>query len=194
MSEYIVIRDSRLNGNLPGSFVRWWHDLNVITTSASSSLRAVFNGVTEVHRRKGRIHTIFLLCHGFAGSSPNRRMSGDLGGQGLQLAREGVLHGNVVDWTQIQNKAANIVVYACAASNTESGNEFTTEDGIYLMGALAIHTNANVYAGDRIQWYSPSTFDFGRWEGNLLKFSPSGTAPVRVSRAPVEFNQLNSLI
>lgn len=54
--------------------------------------------------------------------------------------------------TAIRNKVQNIVVYACAAANTERNNEGTTSDGRYLMGALAIHTNASVFAADRIQW------------------------------------------
>ena len=190
MPEYVVARDERLGGTLPNALVQWWNNLNVITTNAATPLRNLFDGVTSLHGSHGRMHTMFVLCHGFAGSSNRMRMSGDFGGQGLQLGREGVLHRNVSAWEAIKNKLNNIVVYACAAANTEDGNEFTTEDGQYLMGALAIHTNTTVYAANRIQWYQPRNFDFGRWEGQLYAFPPSGGSPRPVNRAPTELRQL----
>jgi hypothetical protein len=60
---------------------------------------------------------------------------------------------NVAMWTAIHRKVEHIIVYSCGAANTERRNQGTRADGRYLMGALAIHTNANVYAADRIQWY-----------------------------------------
>lgn len=191
MAEYVIARDRRLTGTLPNAFVQWWYNLNVITTDGATPLRQLFNSVNSLHGEHGKLHTLFVLCHGFAGSSTRLRMSGDVGGQGLQLGREGVMHGNVSAWEAIKGKVTNIVVYACAASNTEAGNEFTAEDGQYLMGALAIHTDATVYAANRIQWYQPQNFDFGRWEGQLYKFSPTGTPPQPVNRVPVELREVS---
>jgi hypothetical protein len=54
---------------------------------------------------------------------------------------------------QIKNKVRNIVIYACAAADTQLGNENTEADGKYLMGALALCTNADVFAADQIQYY-----------------------------------------
>ena len=71
--------------------------------------------------------------------------------------------------------------------------EGTTSDGLYLMGALAIHTNAVVYAADRIQWYrrynnlANGRYDFGEWEGTLRQFPPDGGPPTVVAGPPVEF-------
>lgn len=190
MSEYVVVRDSRLEGAMPGVFTAWWNNLNIISTSNSAPLQNVFDQVNAFKAEHGKMHTMFVLCHGYAGASNNLMMSGDFGGQGLQLGAENVLHTNVSAWEEMKDTVTNIVIYACAAANTEAGNEFTTEDGEYLMGALAIHTNAVVYAADRIQWYTPSDFDFGQWEGRLLKFKPSGEPPVVVSHVPVGFNEL----
>jgi len=175
---------------MPGVFTAWWNDLNIISTSGSDPLQNVFDQVNELKQEHGKMHSMFILCHGYAGSSSNLMMSGDFGGQGLQLGTENILHNNVSAWEEIEDTVSNIVVYACAAANTEAGNEFTTEDGEYLMGALAIHTNAVVYAADRIQWYTPGDFDFGQWEGRLLKFKPSGAPPTEVSGVPVGFNEL----
>jgi len=190
MPEYVVVRDSRLEGQMPGVFTAWWNDLNIISTSETTPLQRVFEQINDLKEEHGKMHTLFILCHGYAGGSNNLMMSGDFGGQGLQLGKEDVLHSNVSAWAEIEDAVSNIVVYACAAANTEAGNEFTTEDGEYLMGALAIHTNANVYAADRIQWYTADDFDFGQWEGRLLKFKPSGEPPTSVSGVPVGFNEL----
>lgn len=119
---------------------------------------------------------MFIMCHGYAGQNERAQMSMDAGGMGLQLGRENVLHENVSLWSAIKNRVENIVVYSCAASNTESGNEGTAADGRYLMGALAIVTNASVFAADRIQWYNTykglanGRFEWGAWEGRLLAF------------------------
>jgi hypothetical protein len=190
MSRYVVLRDTRLTGNLPGSFASWWHNLQHLTVYGAINLRIPMEMCRRFRAQHGRMHSLFILCHGFAGTSDARQQSGDFGGQGLQLGRENVTHENVSDWTGIAGCFENIVVYACAAANTERGAEFTTEDGQYLMGALAIHTRATVYAANRIQWYNPTNFDFGRWEGQLYRFPASGQPPTRVSRPPVEFSSM----
>lgn len=190
MSEHVILRDLRLTGNMPGGFTSWWHNLNQISVYGSIHHSTTFSLLRDFFREHGRMHTLFILCHGYAGSSEVRQQSGDFGGGGLQLGLEGLTHGNVSRWSSIRGYFDNIVVYACAAANTESGAEFTTQDGQYLMGALAIHTNTTVYAADRIQWYNPANFDFGSWEGQLMRFPPAGTAPSRVSRVPVDLSQM----
>ncbi len=187
MFEYLIIRDRRLSGTLPIVAAL------TITCNldASTPLQNAFSRVgTAVTLNGGKLDTIFILCHGFAGSNPSAQVSMDAGGMGLQLGTENVLHGNVSLWEAIKDKTSNIVVYSCAASNTESGNEGTAADGRYLMGALAIHTNATVYAADRIQWYQPSDYDFGAWEGQLWQFPPSGASPTRTAAPPVSLSDV----
>lgn len=142
MATYLALRDLRLQGGVPARA-----GLSIINTNRHTPLASVFGQIKNI----GKIHTMFVLCHGFAGSNARARVSMDAGGEGLQLGSENVLHSNVAMWTAIAGKVQNIVIYACAASNTERGNEGTTADGRYLMGALAIHTNATVFAADRIQ-------------------------------------------
>lgn len=187
MFQYLILRDRRLSGSL-GLIKSMAITCNL---DASTPLSSAFSRTnTAVSINRGKLHSIFILCHGYAGSNNNAQMSMDAGGMGLQLGTEGVLHGNVQLWQAIKDKTENIVVYSCAASNTERGNEGTTADGRYLMGALAIHTNATVYAADRIQWYDPSSYDFGAWEGTLYRFPPSGEPGTRVSRPPKEFGEI----
>lgn len=58
------------------------------------------------------------------------------------------------------------------------------------MGGLAIHTNSNVFAADRIQWYYDGrVIDFANWEGQLYRFAPDGTSTT-VTRPLVEMTAL----
>jgi hypothetical protein len=191
MAVYLALRDRRLEGGVPHR-----DGLHIVNTDATTPLSDAFSRIRAVAPRSGKIHSMFILCHGYAGSNERARVSMDAGGMGLQLGREDVLHGNVNLWTAIAGKVENIVVYSCGAADTQPGNEYTTADGRYLMGALAIHTNANVFAANRIQWYNTykglanGRFDFGAWEGQLYFFPPSGTTPVPVPAPPVEFSDV----
>jgi hypothetical protein len=191
MSAYVALRDRRLSGGVPAR-----SGLYIINTDGGTPLGNAFATINAAANNAGKIKAMFVLCHGFAGSNNRAMVSMDAGGMGLQLGKENVFHRNVSMWTAIQNKVENIIVYSCAAANTEDGNEGTTADGRYLMGALAIHTNADVYAADRIQWYntyndlSNGRFEFGDWEGQLLHFPKSGAPPTVVSAPPVEFSDV----
>ena len=188
MASYIALRDRRLAGGVPARA-----GLTIINTSATTPLSSAFSQIRGAANHAGGVHTMFILCHGYAGRNASGAMSMDAGGEGLQLGSEGVMHSNVALWAAIAGKVSNIVVYSCAAANTEPGNEGTTADGLYLMGALAIHTNAVVYAADRIQWYrrynnlANGRYDFGGWEGNLRQFPPDGSPSTIVAGPPVEF-------
>jgi hypothetical protein len=185
MFENLIFRDRRLSGSLP-FFAAAAYTCNL---DATTPLSSAFSRVSMSNTLNGgKLDNIFILCHGFAGSNPNAGMSMDAGGSGLQLGRENVLHSNVALWEAIKNKTTNIVVYSCAAGNTEAENVGTRYDGKYLMGALAIHTNANVYAADRIQWYNTRGYNFGRWEGQLFHFPPDGSNPREVSSPPMELS------
>jgi hypothetical protein len=187
MAQYLALRDRRLSGGVPQR-----PRLHIVNTDGSTPLRRAFRAINAAARSGGRLHSMFILCHGFAGQNARARVSGDFGGEGLQLGSECVLHENVSDWEAIRGAVSNIVIYACAAADTQPNNVGTNADGRYLIGALAIHTNAVVYAADRIQWYSTHNnlangrYDFGGWEGRLLEFPPTGGSPVVVHNAPVE--------
>lgn len=192
MARYFALRDRRLEGGVP-----YRSNLSIFNVDQSISLANAFASIRASARSAGgQIHTLFILCHGYAGSNERARVSMDAGGMGLELGREDVLHTNVSLWTAISRKVQNIVIYSCAAADTQPGNEGTTADGLYLMGALAIHTEANVYAANRIQWYGTynnlknGRYDFGAWEGTLYRFPPSGNPPTVVPKAPVEFSDV----
>jgi hypothetical protein len=189
MANYLALHDRRLVGGVPAR-----KGLTIINTDEQSSLRRAFYGINAAQvAAKGPLDALFILCHGYAGTNERQRVCMDAGGMGLELGREDVLHDNVFMWRSIANQVKTIVVYSCAAANTEQGNSGTTADGKYLMGALAIHTNAMVYAADRIQWYNTykdlpnGRFEWGDWEGRLFQFPPNGNSATVVDRAPIEF-------
>lgn len=190
MGRYLAVRDKRLHGGVPAHA-----RLGVINADEGTHIRGVINHV-RAFAAAGQIHTVFVLCHGYAGVNVRLHVSADAGGMGLQLGKEGLMHSNVAEWGAIKNLAQNIVVYACAAADTEPGNQYTKADGQYLMGALALHTNSNVYASNRIQWYHTfrglpnGAFDFGTWEGELFKFARSSGVGVQVPSVPVELTDV----
>jgi hypothetical protein len=191
---YLALHDRRLVGGVPAR-----KNLTIINTNEDISLRSAFHGINSARAAaRAPLDAVFILCHGYAGTNDRQRVCMDAGGMGLELGREDVVHENVFMWRSIANSAKTIVVYSCAAANTEKGNEGTTADGRYLMGALAIHTNAVVYGANRIQWYSTykglpnGRFDWGDWEGTLYQFPPDGSSPTIVDRAPIEFADVMS--
>jgi hypothetical protein len=173
MARSLALHDRRLAGDISG------FSGAVIDLNAATSLPVTF-GAVRAYAGRRRLESIFIACHGFAGANIRDMVSADAGGMGLQLGKEGVKHDNVAMWAALKNVTRNVVVYACAAANTEPGNEFTTADGRYLMGALAIYLNCYVFAADRIQFYNryEGVIDFGLWEGRLFRFGPDGRSTV----------------
>ncbi len=188
MPGYVALWDARLQGGIPTR-----PNLTIVNTDGNTPLSSAFAQISGAARSNGgKIKTMFVLCHGYAGENTRAAVCMDAGGMGLQLGKENVLHANVAMWNAIKDTVTNVVVYACAASDTQAGNEGTTADGRYLMGAMAIYTNAMVYAADKIQWYNVNNgaFDFGAWEGKLWQFPPTGAPPAIVPFPPVEIGDV----
>lgn len=187
MFEFFIFRDKRVDGNFTNSAV----SQILVELNGSTPLTDAFtrlNTAAKTQGRGGKLSTLFILGHG--------RGSGDTttkydfwwqGGQGVQLGQENLTAANVSSWAAIRNSVSFIVVYACGAAYTGNTilNPQNTNDGQALMSALARHTNAIVYAADRIQWYFPTDFNFGRWEGTVYMFQPNGVV-VRDFRPPTD--------
>ncbi len=171
-------------------------NLGIVNTDENTSLVLAFSSIKAMASDVGRIKAMFIFCHGYAGVDVRGQVCADAGGRGLALGREKVNHQNVVLWRAIANKVENIVVYACAAADTQGHNAGTDADGRYLMGALAIHTRATIYAADRIQYYRTyHNLDYGRfewegWEGRVWRFDPSGAPGVPVPGPQHEFKKV----
>lgn len=190
MGNYAILRDIELEGGVPAR-----PGLTIINTGRDRSLHAAFRSI-KAAAGSGSLDCLFVLCHGFSGENLRTQQSIDAGGEGLLIGREELLHSNVSMWQAINGAVNQIVIYACAAANTEPGNEYTDADGMRLMAELATYSGAQVYAADRIQWYNTHNnadngrYIFGSWEGSLYEFNPGTTATRRVPRAPVELSEV----
>lgn len=170
MLKYFILRDTRLNGYLPlvaGTLI-------TANVDGSTSLTTAFSRINIAARMNGKLNTLFVLCHGyqsrFAGFSFG-------GGQGLQLGSEDLNAANVGNWVAIKNSVKYIVIYACGTAYTGISSPTTPtvlSDGKKLMTNLAKHTNATIFAAEQTQWYFPSNYDFGKWEGTVYMFTPAG--------------------
>jgi hypothetical protein len=190
MGKHLVLHDRRLQGSAPAG-----PRITTLQLDASRSVFAAFPLIITLAQLDGQ-QALYILCHGYAGASSRGLVCGDMGGMGLQLGREDLLHSNVSRWAAIRGSVSHVVVYSCGAADTQFENRGTAADGRYLMGALALHTRAPVYAADRIQWYTTGrgglngTINFGNWEGTLFRFDPNGTfAPAAGNRVPLELAQ-----
>ena len=172
MTNYFIFRDMRLKGNLPfTASVAISSQLDGATPLSTAFSRLALNA-----RTSGKIKTLFILCHGL-GDGPSLNDLWWYGGQGLQLGQEGLNSANVGNWAAIKDMVENIVVYACGAAYSGQAaisDPNKTSDGRGLMSSLAKQTNAIVYAADRIQYYYPDDFNFGKWEGTVSAFFPVG--------------------
>ena len=97
MARYFALRDRRLEGGVPSRA-----NLSIFNTSESTPLANAFASINGVAAGAGgKIHSMFVLCHGYAGENTSAGMSMDAGGMGLELGREDVTHTNVAMWSAI---------------------------------------------------------------------------------------------
>lgn len=171
----VIVHDSRLAGSSG-----WSPDTSLVSTNASTPMSSIIADINNVYYAiPGLIDEIRIMCHGYAGYNTAAQMSGDFGGYGLQLGSDDLTLNNYQDWYGIAGTTNRIVVYSCAAADTQPENEGQIGDGMRLMGYLACVTGARVFAADRIQWYtgaSSGSIDFGAWEGQLYRFDPDGSS------------------
>ena len=186
---YVVLRDKRVSGGVPSR-----PHLRIVNFDKDTSVTRAFHEIRACAAAE-RVHTVFIICHGLAGGDFVDEVCVDgAGGLGLQLGRERILHENVAMWTAIRGLVKNIVVYSCMAAQARPGSEGTRSDGRYLMRALALHTQATVYASDTAQdahyWTKHGALQMGGWEGKLFRFAPDGWSCAVAHKAPVEFNEM----
>ncbi len=160
----------RLDGYLPpipGALI-------TANVDGSTSLITAFSRINTAAQITGKLDTLFILCHGYQTSFAGFSFGG---GGGLQLGREDLTPANVGNWVAIKNLVKYIVIYSCGTAYTGISSPMTPNvlsDGKTFMSNLAKHTNSTVFAADQTQWYFPSNYDFGKWEGIVYMFTPAG--------------------
>jgi hypothetical protein len=190
MPRCVALHDRRLEGGVPNR-----PNLTIINTDGHTCIQKAFVAINAV-ARSGKIHTLFVLCHGYTGLEVDalNRSDDDAGSGELELGKDDLNLSNVSSWKAIADAAENIVVYSCSAADTQPGFEGTSNDGRRLMGTLALYTGATVFAADQPQDYDTfkdlknGCFEFGQWEGTLWQFLTDGSPPKAVLEAPIEFD------
>jgi len=190
MPKCVALHDRRLEGGVPNR-----PNLTIINTDEHSCIQKAFVEINAV-ARSGKIHTLFVLCHGYTGVEVDalNRSDDDAGSWGLELGKDDLDLSSVSNWKAIADAAENIVVYSCSAADTQPGFEGTWADGFRLMATLALYTGATVFAADQSQEYETfkdlknGCFEFGEWEGTLWQFPPDASPPKAVLEAPIEFD------
>ena len=182
MLKRMLVHDQRLEGN-PPSIAQ-----NTYQVDQTTSTRHIVDWVQTYSQGQNGLDQLIVMCHGYASG---------MGFEGLQLGEQNLTISNVVltnAWKTARPLVRNIYLYACGPA-TESllGNPAT--DGRRFCGELALWSGAYVYAADAIQWYSRvrtgwqrlfgtnegGTIDFGRWEGQVYRFSPNDGSAARVA-------------
>lgn len=182
MPKRMLVHDRRLEGN-PPSIAQ-----NIYPVDESVATTQIIRWIGQYARSQSGLDELIIMCHGYAVLSDEVTLTTyaePVGASGLQLGRHGLTLRNASETSAWRGSIRTIYLYACGASASSAhGNpEF---DGRRFCGELALHSGAMVYAADRLQWYErgrtrwqslwgtnqAGTIDFGRWEGQVFRYSP----------------------
>lgn len=176
----MLLHDRRLDGTPPPIAE------NTYQVDASTATTGMIRWVATYAQRQGVLGELIIMCHGF---------NNDTGFDGLQLSADNITIANLVLTVSWAQKMRNIIIYACGAANP--GTMGPAHNGQVFCSVLAGTTGANVFASDQNQLYAPNSptptgffstenrINFGEWEGQVYKFTPSGTvAPVSLGPQP----------
>ncbi len=175
----VLVHDTRLLGSTPGSLADFTLRVNA-RYPISGMVESVKNGVAE------NVSRLLIMCHGYESTDTGSACIPLSLGFGLQLCQEDLTLRNTGIMFGLRDCVQNIILYACGPANTAPFAVGTHGDGRQFCSELAAYTNANVYASDATQYYNNVRYDpkrlvcesipidFGRWEGNVYRFSPDG--------------------
>lgn len=195
MAKRLVLLDFRLTGMVTDGIGE------VIRVGGGTDISKAFAKVARRARELGGLDDLLICCHGFENvlEDFDHSLSFVSGGFGLQLCSENLTLANV-GVMGVLNAAPpllpivrRIVVFSCAAADTNRAARAAGSEGRRLMGSIALNSGARVVASDATQYYRaiPSLaqslrsaggendwrIDFGEWEGKVFEFSPDdGTA------------------
>lgn len=183
----MLVHDLRLQGTAPRLAP------NIYKVDGATPISHAFSWIARYASSKRGLDQLLIMCHGLSGAivdNANQESAMELG-FGLMLCRENLTLSNVALTSVLQGLVAEIVLLACGPGKTRRGAEFTLADGSRFCSELAAYTNAEVVASSETQWYyqlPPSnllrrlfnigpqdTIDFGEWEGNVSRYSPTGS-------------------
>lgn len=195
MAKRLVLLDFRLTGMVTDGIGE------IIHVGGRTDIQKAFNKIATKARAVGGLDDLLICCHGFEEvlEDFDHSLSFVSGGFGLQLCNENLTLANVSVTAVLRAlpplvpAVKRIVVFSCAAAETNKAARAAGSEGRRLMGSMALFSGARVVASDTTQIYTaiPSLaqslrsaggendwrIDFGEWEGNVFEFSPEdGTA------------------
>lgn len=152
---HTVLHDTRLDGKAH-------HIGRVVAVNESYTLDRVVTLTKKLGMATDSSGQLIILCHGSTAS--------------LQLSKDYLTRKNVAKTAPWHGLFDEIYLYSCEIAplafgeNPHKHHQFCRD--------LARHTNSTVYASDTTQWFNTSFFfneiDFGKWEGHVYAFPPSG--------------------
>lgn len=180
----LIIRDVRLAG--PGP-----QGNEVLEVDENTPLDWPITWTALKSKEYGGDVSLKIMAHGYetrtgflAGSRNEPLAVYSQGGSGIQFCREGISLGTIRKFEALRGKVKKIEILGCGAAYITPGWEGREGDGNLLCYRLAQYTQAYVRASTATQTYSnDGPIDFGRWEGTVLTYGPSG-AVVNVESAP----------
>jgi hypothetical protein len=187
MARRLVLLDFRLTGMVSS-------DIGTVQqVSVRTPIKDAFDQVAAHARKAGGLDDLLICCHGFEGvlEDFDGEVSFVSGGFGLELCQENLTLSNAAVVRSLHATpplVRRIVVFSCAAADSQRAARAYGADGKRLMGEIALHSGARVVASTATQRYSmiPNIsqwmfnagsqndwrIDFGDWEGAVFEFSP----------------------
>jgi hypothetical protein len=167
----VFVHDNRLIGDSPSG-----SHLTLIPVSQSIPIDDMVISIRRASISHGTDIRLNILAHGF--------YTGDHGGYGIQLCREGLSLTTVGKLQPLNGYLSyGIDIYACGAAETAPWTVGQSGDGWTLCSRIASYTQSIVRAALLPQTYIHFggifglfriPINFGRWEGTVLTFDPRG--------------------
>ena len=180
----LIIRDMRLEGARPSGTEVLEVDKN---TPLDWPIRWLANKSVEYGgdvRARIMAHGAGFYVASTAGSYGNRNPKYSQGGAGIQFCKQGINLATLPRFAALKGRVPRIDILGCGAAYITPGHAGKDGDGNLLCYRLAQVTKSHVRASTATQRYRKRwAINFGRWEGTVLTYGPSG-AVVKIEQAP----------
>lgn len=182
----MLVHDLRLQGTAPRLAA------NIYKVDGGTPLSHAIAWIGRYAGTKSGVDQLLIMCHGMSAGvmDTNTNESAVELGLGLQFCKENLSLSNVSLTSVWRGLIGEIVLFACGPARTRPGYRNSIIDGSRFCSELAAFADADVVASSETQWYNmlpptnllyamfkigpQDTIDFGAWEGDVMRFSPSG--------------------
>jgi hypothetical protein len=182
----LIIRDVRLEGARPAGNEVLEVDANTPLDWPISWLLSKSTAYGGDVRARIMAHGIGFYSAATVGNYGVSHPQYSQGGAGIQFCKQGIRLATLDKFVPLRGKLPRIDILGCGAAYITPGLENREGDGNLLCYRLAQIIQATVRASTATQVYDPDgAINFGKWEGTVLTYAPSG-AVIKVESAPAE--------